>query len=185
MVYKFDFFASVRSGAVHLVIVWQSNCLICLPDKSGNFHTFGAKTSDNSINFRKTGFGMAIIARPRPVFCVFEPKIPRTFWGKCTEQSSRKKLTVGGFEPEKVRLLYPAPLKKPLLSTTTREVFPAFWGKNGSKYRKNSGWSSHQGRSGHCFCIFGVKNAGYFLDFFAKQRVWQNDERQDLKHQKR
>lgn len=54
---------------------------------------------------------MAIIARPGPVFYVFGPKISRTFWGKCTEQSSRKKLAVGGFEPEKVRLLYPAPLK--------------------------------------------------------------------------
>ena len=56
---------------------------------------------------------MAIIARPRPVFCVFRPKIPRTFYFKLTEQSSRKKLAVGGFEPEKVRLLYPAPRKKP------------------------------------------------------------------------
>ena len=48
-----------------------------------------------------------------PVFCVFRPKIPRTFYFKLTEQSSRKKLAVGGFEPEKVRLLYPAPRKKP------------------------------------------------------------------------
>ena len=46
---------------------------------------------------------------PGPVFCVFRPKIPRTFYFKLTEQSSRKKLAVGGFEPEKVRLLYPAP----------------------------------------------------------------------------
>ena len=79
--------------------------------------------SDNSINFRKTGFGMAIIARPRPVFYVFRAKIPRTFYFKLTEQSSRNKLAEGGFEPEKVRLLYPAPRKKPLLSTKTREVF--------------------------------------------------------------
>ena len=69
--------------------------------------------SDNSINFRKTGFGMAITARLRPVFCVFGPKISRTFYFKLTEQSSRKKLAEGGFEPEKVRLLYPAPRKKP------------------------------------------------------------------------
>ena len=54
---------------------------------------------------------MAITARLRPVFCVFEPKIPRTFYFKLTEQSSRKKLAEGGFEPEKVRLLYPAPNK--------------------------------------------------------------------------
>lgn len=66
---------------------------------------------------------MAIIARPGPVFYVFGPKISRTFWGKCTEQSSRKKLAVGGFEPEKVRLLYPAPLKTSLLSTTIKVRF--------------------------------------------------------------
>ena len=65
---------------------------------------------------------------PGPVFCVFRPKIPRTFYFKLTEQSSRKKLAVGGFEPEKVRLLYPAPLKKPLLSTKAKEVFLAIWG---------------------------------------------------------
>ena len=87
----------------------QISCLICLPDKSGNFLAFRAKTAQNTVKPEKTGFGMAITARPRPVFCVFRPKIPRTFWGKYTEQSSRKKLAVGGFEPEKVRLLYPAP----------------------------------------------------------------------------
>ena len=58
---------------------------------------------------------MAITARPRPVFCVFGVKKLRTFYFKLTEQSSRKKLAVGGFEPEKVRLLYPAPRKIPLL----------------------------------------------------------------------
>ena len=73
--------------------------------------------SDNSINFRKTGFGMVNEAAPGPFFCVFRPKIPRTFYFKLTEQSSRKKLAVGGFEPEKVRLLYPAPNKLPDLST--------------------------------------------------------------------
>ena len=87
----------------------QSNCLICLPDKSGNFLAFRAKTAQNTVKPEKTGFGMAITARPRPVFCAFRPKIPRTFYFKLTEQSSRKKLAVGGFEPEKVRLLYPAP----------------------------------------------------------------------------
>ena len=56
------------------------------------------KMYDNSIKFRKTGFGMAIIARLRPVFYVFRAKIPRTFYFKLTEQSSRKKLAVGGFE---------------------------------------------------------------------------------------
>ena len=33
-------------------------------------------------------------------FCVFVPKIPRTFWGKYTEQSRRIKLAEGGFESE-------------------------------------------------------------------------------------
>ena len=60
---------------------------------------------------------------PGPVFCVFRPKIPRTFYFKLTEQSSREKLAKGGFEPDKVRLLYSAPRKKPLLSTKTIEVF--------------------------------------------------------------
>ena len=56
---------------------------------------------------------MAITARPRPVFCVFGVIKLRTFYFKFTEQSSRKKLAVGGFEPEKVRLLYHAPNKLP------------------------------------------------------------------------
>ena len=42
---------------------------------------------------------MVITARPRPVFCVFRPKIPCTFYFKLTEQSSREKLAAGGFEP--------------------------------------------------------------------------------------
>ena len=108
---------------INIISLCQISCLICLPDKSGNFVVFGAETARNTLKQAKTGFGMAIIARPRPAICVFEPKIPRTFYFKLTEQSSRKKLAVGGFEPEKVRLLSPAPLKKPLLSTTTREVF--------------------------------------------------------------
>ena len=70
--------------------------------------------------------------------------------------------------------------KKPLLSTKAKEVLPAFWGKNRPKYRKNSGRSSRQDCSGHCFCVFGVRNVGYFLGFFARQRVRQNDEWQDL-----
>ena len=108
--------------------IQQISCLICLPDKSGNFLAFREKTAQNTVKPENTGFGMAITARLRRFFCIFRPKIPRTFYFKLTEQSSRKKLAVGGFEPEKVRLLYPAPLKKPLLSTTTREVFHAFWG---------------------------------------------------------
>lgn len=35
----------------------------------------------------------------RPVFCVFGTKFPHTFWGKCAEQSKRKKLAEGGLEP--------------------------------------------------------------------------------------
>ena len=57
---------------------------------------------------------------PGPVFCVFGVKKLRTFYFKLTEQSRRKKLAVGGFEPEKVRLLYPAPEKKQPLSTRQR-----------------------------------------------------------------
>ena len=98
-----------------MAYLFQISCLICLPDKSGNFLVFGPEIARNTLKQAKTGFGMAIIARLRPVFCVFGPKIPRTFYFKLTEQSSREKLAEGGFEPEKVRLLYPAPLKKPLL----------------------------------------------------------------------
>ena len=84
----------------HYGALSQISCPICLPDKSGNFLAFGAKTRKNTVKPEKTGFGMAIAARPRPVFCVFRPKIPCTFYFKLTEQSSRKKLAVGGFEPE-------------------------------------------------------------------------------------
>ena len=96
------------------------DCLICLPDKSGNFLVFRVKTAQNTEKSEKTGFGMAITARLGPVFCVFGPKISRTFYFKLTEQSSRKKLAEGGFEPEKVRLLYPAPEKKQPLSLGQR-----------------------------------------------------------------
>lgn len=68
--------------------------------KSGNFLAFGVKTAKNTVKTEKTGFGMAIIARPGSVFCVFGTKFPRTFYFKLTEESSRKKLAVGGFEPK-------------------------------------------------------------------------------------
>ena len=84
-------------------VLLQTSCLICLPDKSGNFLAFGAEIAQNTVKPEKTGFGMAITARPRPVFCVFGPKIPRTFYFKLTEQSRRKNLAVGGFEPETAR----------------------------------------------------------------------------------
>ena len=79
------------------------------------FLAFRAEIAQNIVKPEKTGFGMAITARPRPVFCVFGVKKLRTFYFNLTEQSRRKNLAEGGFEPEKVRLLYPAPLKKPLL----------------------------------------------------------------------
>ena len=89
------------------------DCLICLPDKSGNFLAFRAEMAQNTVKPEKTGFGMVNETAPGPVFCVFGVKKLRTFYFKLTEQSRRKKLAVGGFEPEKVRLLYPAPRKKP------------------------------------------------------------------------
>ena len=76
------------------------DCLICLPDKSGNFLAFRAKMAQNTVKPEKTGFGMAIIARPGPVFYFFRAKIPRTFWGNTAEQCCRKKLAAGGFEPK-------------------------------------------------------------------------------------
>ena len=92
--------AEGKLNCINAVVITQSNCLICLPDKSGNFLAFRAKTAQNTVKPEKIGFGMAIIAIPRPVFCVFRPKIPRTFYFKYTEQSSRKKLAEGGFEPK-------------------------------------------------------------------------------------
>ena len=83
-----------------LVLTSQIDCLICLPDKSGNFLVFGPEIARNTLKQAKTGFGMAITARLRSVFCVFRPKIPRTFYFKLTEQSSRKKVAEGGFEPK-------------------------------------------------------------------------------------
>ena len=106
------FWGKYHASTHRLGQIQQSNCLICLPDKSGNFLVFRAKTAQNTVKPEKTGFGMAITARLRPVYCVLRPKIPRTFYFKLTEESSRKKLAEGGFEPEKVRLLYPAPRKK-------------------------------------------------------------------------
>ena len=101
--------AEGKLNCINAVVITQSNCLICLPDRSGNFLAFRAEIAQNTVKQAKTGFGMAITARPGPVFCVFGVKKLRTFYFKLTEQSSRKKLAVGGFEPEKVRLLYPAP----------------------------------------------------------------------------
>ncbi len=80
-------------------VITQTDCLICLPDKSGNFLAFVAKTVRNIVKSEKTGFGMVVETVLGPVFGIFGPKIPRTFWGKCTEQSRRKKFAEGGFEP--------------------------------------------------------------------------------------
>ena len=67
------------------------DCLICLPDKSGNFLVFGAETARNTVKSEKTGIGMVVETVPGPFFYVFRAKIPRTFYFKLTEQSSRKK----------------------------------------------------------------------------------------------
>ena len=75
------------------------DCLICLPDKSGNFLVFRAKTAQNTEKSEKTGFGMVNETAPGPFFCVFGVKKLCTFYFKLTEQSSRKKAGVGGFEP--------------------------------------------------------------------------------------
>ena len=84
--------------SIKICVISQSNCLICLPDKSGNFLVFRVKTAQNTVKPEKTGFGMVNETAPRPAFYVFGVKIPRTFYFKLTEQSSRKKLAVGGFE---------------------------------------------------------------------------------------
>ena len=78
----------------------QISCLICLPDKSGNFLAFRAKIAQNTVKSTKTGSVVVDLTAAEPVFLIFRAKIPRTFWGKCTKQSSRKKAAVGGFEPQ-------------------------------------------------------------------------------------
>ena len=94
-----------------MAYLFQSNCLICLPDKSGNFLVFRAETRKNTEKSEKTGFGTINETAPGLFFCVFGVKKLLTFYFKLTEQSSRKKLAAGGFEPEKVQPPYPAPLK--------------------------------------------------------------------------
>ena len=98
----------------------QMDCLICLPDRSGNFLAFKAETRKNTEKSEKTGFGMVTETAPGPVFCVFRPKIPRTFYFKLTEQSSRKKLAEGGFEPERGSTPVPCSTKE------TLNVYQAF-----------------------------------------------------------
>ena len=56
--------------------------------------------AQNTVKPEKTGFGMVNETAPGPVFCVFGVKNLRTFYFKLTEQSSRKKLAEGGFEPK-------------------------------------------------------------------------------------
>ena len=94
----------------------------------------------------------------------------------------------GGFEPEKVRPLYPAPRKKPLLSTKTREVFSCIKGQNSPQYRKiplkqglERSIRLHQPLF---FCFSAVKHAQYFSRFFTEQRSWQNSTRRDSNSKK-
>ena len=94
-----------------MAYLFQSNCLICPVDKSGNFLAFRAETRKNTEKPEKTGFGTINETAPGPFFCVFGVKKIRTSYLKLTEQSSRKKLAAGGFEPEKVQPPYPAPRK--------------------------------------------------------------------------
>ena len=96
---------------------------------------------------------------PGPVFCVFGVKKLRTFYFKLTEQSSRKKLAVGGFEPEKVRLLYPAPKKTALLSTTTRVQSFHVSGPNRLKMEKNKQNGLRSGQHGCSEAFFSFTRA--------------------------
>ena len=69
--------AALGCGLVLLCCIFsvrhtQSNCLICLPDKSGNFLAFGAKTRKNNVKSEKTGFGKSIETVPGPVFAFSE-----------------------------------------------------------------------------------------------------------------
>ena len=52
--------------------IQQIDCLICLPDKSGNFLVFRAKAAQNTVKPEKTGFGKSIETVPGPVFAFSE-----------------------------------------------------------------------------------------------------------------
>ena len=161
----------------------QIDCLICLPDRSGNFHTYRAIMSDNSIKFRKTGFGLVNQTAPEPVFFIFKGKIPRTFWGKCTEQSSRKKLAVGGLEPEIWFESAHLPHKRLHFCLPRQECsFFAFQGKTGSKREKSSKIQVNQGLGAvktttpRPFFRFRhpkpVKNAGVLFVSFSSAKTY-------------
>lgn len=98
----------------------------CFQGKNGPKYCIIRENRLRNGNHSQTGAG----------FLRFRTKNLGTFWGKCTEQSSRKKLAVGGFEPEKVRLLYPAPLKASLLSTTIKVRFLQYFIQNERKSSK-------------------------------------------------
>ena len=73
-------FAGNTAQGFESLTLRQIVCLICLPDKSGNFLAFRAKIGKNTVKSAKTGFGLVNQIAPEPVFFVFRAKILRTFW---------------------------------------------------------------------------------------------------------
>ena len=59
----------------------QISCLICLPDKSGNFLAFRAKTAQNTVKPEKTGFGLVNQTAPGR-FLRFRTKNPAHLLGQ-------------------------------------------------------------------------------------------------------
>ena len=86
-------------NSIKVNVISQIDCLICLPDRSGDFFAFKAKIARNNGKSEKTGFRLVDQTNLKLVFCVFKEKIPRTFWDKYTEQSTREKVAGEGFEP--------------------------------------------------------------------------------------
>ena len=73
--------------------------------------------------------------------------------------------------------------KKPLLSTTTREVFFMHLGAKQPSIQENTAETGvgtvDQTAPAPVYCFSAVKQAQYFSRFFAQQRSWQNSTRRD------
>ena len=76
--------------------------------------------------------------------------------------------------PAVVQIHFLPPEQRALLSPR-QESFPlAFWGENRRKYWKTGAEAVVETVSAPVFCFAESKMTGYYLGFFAEQRVWRN-----------
>ena len=71
--------AEGKLNCINAVVITQISCLICLPDRSGNFLVFGAEIAHNTVTSEKTGFGTVDSTAPRPVFAFSDQKFRAPF----------------------------------------------------------------------------------------------------------